>query len=122
MDMRNDEISLLNEVRPKRSFSLKVWDSDLPKIMVNRRISIQNIRSFKSVRRTSKWFLFKFSGSSGIEDRSDALEALTCLAANDSFLKRSVSSDAFVPKTFSEDQETTINNLSLAKSDPDDPR
>ena len=122
MDMTNDEISLLNEVRPKRSFSLKVWDSDLPKIMVNRRISIQNIRSFKSLRRTSKWFLFKFSGSSGIEDRSDALEALTCLAANDSFLKRSVSSDAFVPKTFSEDQETTINNLSLAKSDPDDPR
>ena len=122
MDMTNDEISLLNEVRPKRSFSLKVWDSDLPKIMVNRRISIQNIRSFKSVRRTSKWFLFKFSGSSGIEDRSDALEALTCLAANDSFLKRSISSDAFVPKTFSEDQETTINNLSLAKSDPDDPR
>ena len=122
MDMTNDEISLLSEVRPKRSFSLKVWDSDLPKIMVNRRISIQNIRSFKSVRRTSKWFLFKFSGSSGIEDRSDALEALTCLAANDSFLKRSISSDAFVPKTFSEDQETTINNLSLAKSDPDDPR
>ena len=77
MDMTNDEISLLNEVRPKRSFSLKVWDNDLPRMMVNRRISIQNIRSFKSVRRTSKWFLFKFSGSSGIEDRSDALEALT---------------------------------------------
>ena len=90
--------------------------------MVNRRFSIQNIRSFKSLRRSSKWFLLKFSGSSGIEDRSDALEALTCLAANDSFLKRSISSDAFVPKTFSEDQETTINNLSLAKSDPDDPR
>ena len=96
-------------------YHLKIWDIDLPKKMVNPNFSIQN-------RRPSKCFLFKFSGSSGIEDRSDALEALTCLAANDTFLKRSVSSDAFVPKTFSEDQETTINNLSLAKSDPDDPR
>ena len=63
------------------------------------------------------------SGSSAIDDHSDALDALTCLAANDfSSMKRSLSSDAFVPKNISEDQETNTANLSMVNPNSDDPR